>query len=223
MQANMLEHAILSRSTRWRAPLAARLIYSPIKYPRCVRNRLKSSEIYVKHKKVSHRVFYMCVPSIPPHQPVPSPITHHHPTTRQPDPPNPIPGNSPCINCAEAKGRNIVFHKRERLHTNVALSTQARHHHHCKVASIAGAVPADEQCTDPHSPCRIPPSRYHELTRHPRSRRKVPQASNPVKNKTFAAAGDNVENRRHCSSPWRWRSIDNVPNCMSTREDGMDG
>lgn len=109
MQANMLEHAILSRSTRWRAPLAVRLIYSPIKYPRCVRNRLKSSEIYVKHKKVSHSVFYMCVPSIPPHQPVPSPITHHHPTTRQPDPPNPIPGNSPCINCAKAKGRHIVF------------------------------------------------------------------------------------------------------------------
>ncbi len=109
MQANMLEHAILSRSTRWRAPAAVRLIYSPIKYPRFVRNRLKSSKIYVKHKKLSHSMIYMSVPSIPTHQPVPSPIAQNHTTTRQPDPPSPIPGNSPCINCARAKGRHIVF------------------------------------------------------------------------------------------------------------------
>ena len=80
----------IPRSTRWRAPLAVRLIYSPITYPRCVRNRLKSSEIYVKHTKKCRAVCSICVFLLsllinPCHHP--SPITtppHVSPTHQTP-------------------------------------------------------------------------------------------------------------------------------------------
>jgi hypothetical protein len=112
MQANMLEHAILSRST----PLASTSCCQANLFAYKVsKMRSKSGEIIRNlreaQKSVAQCVLYVCsfYPSSSTRAITHHPSPPHHTSTRQPDPPNPIPGNSPCTNCAKAKGRHIVF------------------------------------------------------------------------------------------------------------------